>query len=271
MNKLILHLGVHKTATTYVQSKIYNSREVLSQSGVGCISLDDTRRFFTSKITRSMTVTKEAKKFLDSHDVILLSDENILGGTDKITSQLIYPDGAERVKRLLEKLSPDSFELHLTIRDPEAYLVSRYCEYLRHYPFLDIHHYFDELFVKEFSWLPLINELQKVAGQRIKVTPFEDVFNDERAYFEYLIGQDLDLVPAADDPAVRRSKISQEAYETLLMVSHHFPGHMIRKMMTMIGNNKQLSRKTPLKPFSKQLSKRLRANYEADKHELGLT
>ncbi|WP_213032645.1 hypothetical protein, partial [Acinetobacter radioresistens] len=75
MKKLILHLGVHKTATTYIQSKIYNSREVLSQAGIGCISLDDTRKYFTSKLTRSPSISKEAKSFLESHDVILLSDE----------------------------------------------------------------------------------------------------------------------------------------------------------------------------------------------------
>ncbi|SHL52818.1 hypothetical protein SAMN05192556_1221, partial [Halomonas caseinilytica] len=218
MKKLILHLGVHKTATTYVQSRIYNSKDSLSEAGVGCFSLDETRSSFTSQIKKNMSLSRETKKFLDAHDTILLSDENILGGTDKPTSQLVYPKGPTRLQFLLDALSPESLEAHITIRDPESYLVSRYCEYLRHYPFLDVCQYFDEFFVKEFSWLPLVEALEDVAGKKITVTAFENIFNDEDAYFYQLVGDKVDLMPAADNPSIRRSKISYEAYDMLLMM-----------------------------------------------------
>ncbi|MFP3386226.1 hypothetical protein, partial [Tritonibacter sp. SIMBA_163] len=69
---------------------------------------------------------------------------------------------------------------------------------------------------------------------------------------------------------IRRSKISLEAYRILEQLSDYYPRHMTKKLMNMMDNNQQRTKGTPFKPFSAELSKLLKENYEADKAVLGL-
>lgn len=273
MTLTILHLGVHKTATTHVQSRLYNSMDELNDAGIGYLGLDDTRRMVTSQIRKShakVESSSELKEFLEGYNDILLSDENFLGGTSKPENSILYEDAPKRLKAVLNSISADNISLHLTIRDPESYLVSRYCEFLRHYKFMPIHEYLDALFLREFSWLPLIRAIEHATGQQVHVSTFERMFEDEQQYFDTLLGRRIQLADATDNPHVKRSKVSNEAYEILLETSKHFPGHVIRKLMNMMTNNKQFTKKTPLKPFGESLSAQLKENYEQDKKALGL-
>lgn len=271
MEKLILHLGVHKTATTHFQSRLWNSREKLAEKDVSYLGLNETRAFFTSQIgVKRKELKPEAKLFIKTAKHALVSDENILGGTDKPKGRNAYTEAESRLGQFLELVSGNNIETHITIRDPEAYLISRYCEYLRHYPYLNIGEYFDEMFVRDFSWVPLIEVIKKVTGSEPVVTTFESIFDNEEEYLKKVTGADLEFEPASVSHSVKRSKISQEAYNVLSLVAAHYPGHMVRKVLDTIDRNRQLSKSSPLKPFSKSLSEHLKEKYEKDKEVLGL-
>ncbi|KAA0019012.1 hypothetical protein F0A16_06555 [Salinicola corii] len=271
MEKLILHLGVHKTATTHFQSRFWNSREKLAKKEVSYLGLNETRAFFTSQIgAKKKEIKAEAKLFVKAAKCGLISDENILGGTDKPKGTSAYKDAEGRLGQFLDLVGVDRIETHVTIRDPEAYLISRYCEYLRHYPYLNIGEYFDEMFVRDFSWVPLIEIIKKVTSSEPVVTTFESIFENEEEYLKKVTGVDLEFEPASVSHSVKRSKISQEAYDILSLVAEHYPGHMVRKVLDTIDRNRQLSKSSPLKPFSKSLSEHLKERYEKDKEVLGL-
>ncbi|RUR46000.1 hypothetical protein [Vreelandella populi] len=270
MKEIILHLGVHKTATTYFQSRLYNSISQLANAGVGYLGLNETREYITSKINGNFKVEGDLENLFKESSTVVISDENIIGGTEKISSELIYPEVEKRLSFLLGKLPITIGEVHITIRDPEAYLISRYCEYLRHYKFLSSSEYFDSFNLRAFSWLPLIQKIEKITSKKVIVTPFETLFNDEQQYLEKLCGVEIDFQQAGEGAAIRRSKITQEAYRILEHLADHYPRHMTKKLMNMMDNNKQHTKGSPFRPFSAELSEVLKKNYQMDKEELGL-
>lgn len=269
-NKLLLHLGVHKTATTHFQSRLFNSISSLQEVGVSYLGLEQTRKLITSKLFWEGEIEKKLCNFFNQNEFSLISDENIIGGTDKIKNELIYSDVVNRLKSLLDKLPVDLFAVHLTIRDPESYLISRYCEYLRHYRFMSVSEYFDNFSLKSFSWLPLIHAIEMAAGKKVQVTLFEDIFNDENAYLKKLTSVDINFAKASEGASIRRSKISLESYRILEHLADHYPRHMTQRLVNMMDNNQQRTKSNPLEPFSPELSRILKENYEADKKALGL-
>lgn len=270
MKNIILHLGVHKTATTYFQSRLCNSIPELAEAGVGYLELNETRKYITSKIFGAFKVEGALEKILNDNEKILISDENIIGGTEKISSELIYPDTVSRLDFLINNIPAAVSEVHITIREPEDYLVSRYCEYLRHYRFMSVTEYFDSFNLTEFSWLPLIRAIEAIVGKRVTVTCFESIFDDENIYLQQLCGVKVDFKEAANNSSIRRSKITHESYRVLECLADHYPRHMTKKLMNLMDNNKQRSQKTPLKPFSSNLSSKLKENYRKDILELGI-
>lgn len=268
MEKVVLHLGVHKTATTYIQSRFYNSRDELKKKGIGYLGLKKTRENITSKLKKGMSFSEDVKVFFASNNKVLISDENILGGTVKPKGAVIYDKASERLEYLVKALNCKNIDVHLTIRDPEKYLVSRYCEYLRHYKFMPIHEYFDQIFLRDFSWLPLIREIERTTKTSVNVTTFEKFLDDENAYFNKILGESVTLLEASDGPGVKRSKVSDEAYNILVQISKSFPGHVTKKVMNILSNNKQVGRETPLQPFGEDLSMQLQENYKKDKIKL---
>lgn len=270
IENLILHLGVHKTATTYFQSRLYNSSSLLRDNSIGYLGLEETRKFITSRLHEKIKVSNELNEIFDSSRFVIISDENIIGGTERITSELIYPDVAKRLKALQIKTRFKRVEAHITIRDPESYLISRYCEYLRHYRFISIGQYFDSFDLKNFSWLPLLRTIESVLGCNVNVTCFENIFDDENAYLNSITKLNGSYAVAGEGTSITRSKISLESYRILEHLADHYPAHMTKKLMNMMGNNKQKGKPTPLRPFSDEISQQLKINYERDKAQLNI-
>ena len=270
MSKLVLHLGVHKTATTHFQSRLFNSKKSLDRASVCYFGLDETRSLITSKIGNDQNFYKAITLPAASPKKILISDENIIGGTEKIFSPLIYPDVESRLKFLLNAIPVELDSVHITIRDPESYLISRYSEYLRHYGFMSVLEYFDEFDIKNFSWIPLIKKLEEVTGKQVHVTPFETLFDNEEIYLKNLVQEDVDFNAASSGAAIRRSKISYESYKILEKLADDFPKHMTKRLMNMMDNNKQRTKPSAFKPFSQGLVNKLKENYQKDKDFLGL-
>ncbi|WP_157958267.1 hypothetical protein [Salinicola sp. CR57] len=270
VNTLRLHLGVHKTATTHFQSRLFNSQHKLAEAGIAYLDLDKTREYFTSILSGGKELSQEAKEFLSWKKVVLLSDENILGGTDKPRGKSAYKNALGRLKQFSKLVCADEIEPYLTIRNPEDYLISRYCEYLRHYPYLSINEYFDEMYVREFSWLPLIKDIKEAIGKEPVVTIFEDIFKDENRYLQMLSGAEIEFEPPSVNPGLKRSKISDEAYSIVSEMALHYPMNVVRRFMDMTGRNPQITKPTPIKPFSVGLSDKLKSNYRRDKKALGL-
>lgn len=151
-NVLRLHVGAHKTATTYLQSVLLSNMGNIARNGAIFWPTERTRpkiqdglwSLEPSVLSRVKSVMKGeglkprhyALRALDdmigmTRDVIL-SEENILGSPHDSFSGAIYPKAGARVEALCRNFTGKRIEVWLAVRSLSDFLSSSYGESLRH-------------------------------------------------------------------------------------------------------------------------------------------
>lgn len=261
--EIILHLGVHKTATTHIQSRLWNSREKLLSHGIQYIGLNELREIMTSKLgggrSASEIVTALAP-FMDAEKLVI-SDENILGGTDMPGSKKLYSSAKDRLSVLVGALNQYKITAHITLRDYADYLISRYCESLRHYKYRSFSTYYKNTDFAAVSWLDLLDDIRAAGCNNLIVSDFNYAIRNNDEYLSRMLGVDFQLDDATDSASTRRSKMSLETIRILNALNKHYPVPLVKKIMNMLDNHKQISPVTPFNPFDEDVLERLKANY----------
>lgn len=266
--KIILHLGVHKTATTHIQQRLYNSIDILNKYNIGYIGLNEIRKIITSKLGSNNLPKKEILHSLKAHgeyQTLIISDENILGGTDKPLNNMFYPDVIERLKQVLSLFEGKELVVYITLRNYVDYYISRYAESLRHFGYLDFDKYYEDLDFASVGWIDLIEQIQKAGIDNINITLFEDIFKNEQKYFDFLVGvPGIKYRDTDNNPHIRRSKFSNEGYRLIKFYANNYSKQSIRKILNLIDNNPQTEKFTPFMPFSNFEQKILNNKYKQD-------
>lgn len=174
---LILHLGLHKTATTALQDFLAGEQKALLGHGVLYPRLARMRSDLTPLIASASKPDRAAlARFVDKarQPVLLLSDENILGSPGDILGGALYPWAENRVRRFCEQFAGRRIRIFLTLREPGPFLASMYCEYLRHNPYLGFEDYARGLDLEGFSYAAVFDWLGALPRHvSVTVTPFE--------------------------------------------------------------------------------------------------
>ncbi|MFG6137172.1 hypothetical protein [Halomonas sp. B23F22_10] len=264
--KVVLHLGVHKTATTYVQSRLWNSLEELERNRVNYIGLNSLRKRLTSRLGDASFGKKDVfdalYPFLNC-DRLILSDENILGGTNAPRYQAFYPWAKERFKKVLRGLEGCEVEVYVTLRSFPEYLISRYTESLRHFKFFTFEDYMSGIDAKNISWLPLLDDLLAAGCGKIFVNDFNYVVSGDE-YIYRLIGKEVELNEASQGSRVRRSKVSNEAYEILKLYGSIYSDQSTRRLISMMDDHPQHTEATPFMPFTENQLFELNTKYKKE-------
>lgn len=178
--KIVVHLGVHKTATTSQQGLLKKNRKALAKAGVSYTPLAEMREFVTPLI-RSMKRTE--RTYLgqivrtNKKPVILWSDETILGWTKDIKSDALYEFAFPRATRLCEQFPKKQFHFVLTLRTPSAYLSSMYREFIKHAPYETFSSYCEAFDVENFSFKELFSWVYKLpSNAKVTIIPYEKAF-----------------------------------------------------------------------------------------------
>ena len=175
---LILHLGLHKTATTALQEFLAGEAKPLLEHGVVYLRLARMRSDLTPLITSAAKPDRAALgRFVDQvhKPVLLLSDENILGSPGDITGGALYPFAENRIRRFCDQFADRRIRLFLTVRSPAAFLASMFCEFLRHNRWLDFADYARGFDVEGFSYVEIFGWLGTLPRHvSVTVTPFEN-------------------------------------------------------------------------------------------------
>lgn len=180
MTRLVIHVGVHKTATTNLQNRFELNREVLEQAGVIYPSIFELRKHFTY-----LPDTNDFKgnAFIDqliearrAGKTVLVSDENLIGSVaDTIHYPRPYYNAGHKIALHSERLDCKNPDVFLCIRDYATYAVSLYCEYLRHHPYLSFEIFYQSFVATQFSWVQLVEDiLRSVPECRLHVWSFSN-------------------------------------------------------------------------------------------------
>jgi hypothetical protein len=143
--KIHIHVGVHKTATTYIQGRLGNTMFKLNKSGIGYFPLWKFRASFWKDFA---SIDPDGFRFEDhllgffprldgkpdpeAITGIIISEENLLGqcGTFVNTGQL-FPTANARLAHLRRLLGKHEVTMFCALRSYDTFLASAYCEGLR--------------------------------------------------------------------------------------------------------------------------------------------
>jgi hypothetical protein len=277
--KLHVHLGVHKTATTYLQVLLARNMDRLNQAGVGMMPLAPFRSFFTRDLmqfpVREFRIEDHLDKFFEG-DIppnvrgLVLSDENIIGLCNGlIATGKPYMRAAGRLNRVRRLLSGHKVTLFLSVRSYAGYTSSAYCEAMRHTDefirFDTFRSYFD---IEELRWPRMLQQyIEALQPAEVKLWRFEDFRQtSSRIARELAFGTDLD--EEAVEPKAERPSFSGAAVDVLETLAHHLGPMATAGLVESISETlPKASGKTgypPFDPWTADEHREMAALYDAD-------
>ena len=266
--EVILHIGAHKTATTYVQSRMNKSKKILCNAGIEYIGLSELRKNATKKLGNPSFQDSEIVDFIAPYmknRVLIISDENILGGNGVSRDGRLYPDCRTRLSQLLSLLEGSNISVYLTIRDYADYLTSRYFESLSHNPFVRFQDYIQSFDLKSYRWPQLVEDVREIAGSaHVYCNSFDYLINNEHTYFKHWFGRPIRLEKIDVSPEIRRAKLSSEEYEIIERFSYVFSATQTPSFVRFLTQQHTNKNTTAFNPFAKQSVAALAAKYTSD-------
>ncbi|MDH6267265.1 hypothetical protein M2360_002662 [Rhizobium sp. SG_E_25_P2] len=268
MPRTVLHLGAHKTATTYIQKKFAQSRGILKRHDVHFYKLEQLRKSFTPLVygnkKENVAFIAQMAEMAASGNV-LISEENILGMAGELVKKgNFYPDVASRVALVIEKLNVEAPVIYICLREYSGFVVSMYCEYLRHQNFIKFETYMDTFRQSGFSWVQVIRDVRASAPKsEIHLWDFAKFRRCEQEILSHMIGFDAALLNSQDE-SVRESfsNIAMDAYEALAPV---LEGKEHRKMLQHLSAAFPRGEQYPaFKPLSDQETEFFQKKYADD-------
>ncbi|MDR9826657.1 hypothetical protein RCJ22_13670 [Vibrio sp. FNV 38] len=165
------HIGVHKTATTYLQEQL--SLGNLDRCGVKYYPLkmlrDRIYRYGFASVGRRVS----------GHNRLILSDENVLNGTEYL-HQGVYSDSCERIGWYIAQIKAKKLVVYINIRNFADFYTSAYCEHLRHFPYQSFSAYLADIDLSSLSWVDVFGPLIK-AHPNIEFRVFNfDTFRQDK-------------------------------------------------------------------------------------------
>lgn len=214
--KVILHIGAHKTATTYLQARMAKSENPLRQMQIGYVGLQQFReaqalagglrraepRYALLRhraLRRELTELIERQIYFCARRVVL-SDENILGNIGELFgAREFYPRAGARVRVLADALSNWDLEIAVSTRCYASFLVSVWS----HVVMRDGFRRFDPSCAAPLlgggrGWADVLIDIRRVVPNvKIRHWAYEDLAGNEHDVLKALIGE---VAPSAVEP-----------------------------------------------------------------------
>jgi hypothetical protein len=195
--KIHVHLGVHKTATTFIQSQLHDNRPLLTSGQIGFAGIWAIRKRFTrpfdrlswiDAIWRPLTRPYLARKL---HAILgaqkkaktfILSDENLLGliSANDWFGRL-YPNAGVRVAILDSLLKGHDVRYFMAIRRYPDYLASSWMQLAARGKAPSFEKYRAKFGPEKHGWAELVADIARACGpDRLTVWTY-DWFDDDPA------------------------------------------------------------------------------------------
>ena len=225
---LSIHLGAHKTASTHLQYALRQIRDRLADAGL-CYAdpgmlraapLDLSQILAAGAGCAGEPAFADALRRLrgDCAD-LLLSEENILGGThrSRMVSRrgLLYPFAVRRLRQVLALAGETQTVLYLAIRDPAGFNVSAFSLQVLLGNEIELAPYLRGRDPAVLDWLGLVRRLAAMAEvTRVVVWRYEDYAAIRPALLRLLLPEGLAC--AVSDPPPSNEGLTQPGYDWLL-------------------------------------------------------
>lgn len=199
--EITLHLGVHKTGTTFLQKAFANNEKLIeSKTQIHYVRLGKIRNHFMPSYQRFLNkkipiekgqsafdnlISKSSKEPVEK---IFFSEENLIGYPKNIIDKP-YPDVKNRLQAFKEMTAKHSIsQIFICIRSYDTFLQSLYLEAMRnnlqYFPLKGLN--YENLM--RFSWLDLLSQVADVFDKEtIRVLTYENFKAGNNHYINTLL------------------------------------------------------------------------------------
>ena len=268
MPRMILHIGAHKTATSYMQKKLELNVELLNRRNIHYDPLDVMRKEFTPLLNEN--VTRESEWIRELRGTaramnILVSEENVLGVPGDIVREgQYYIRAQQRLARTCQLLGNQTPEIFLALRDYSGFTVSMYSEYIRHREFLKFEDYLKIYDASGFSWIRIVEDIfAAVPGAKLSLWDFSDFRRLEKDVFQAMLGFDPDILQNPVGPV--RESFSEVAVRAFAALSTSLAHADMKKLINPIARNLPKGADYPaFDPHTPETREQMRAQFKDD-------
>ncbi len=275
--KIHLHVGVHKTATSFMQARLKGNHAKLNRAGIGFMPLFPFRNTYVKDLMKfdpaSFRLEDRLEDFFprgvpDNVRGIIMSDENLLGlcGT-MLNSGKVYSGVRARLAQLRRLLAGHEITLFCAVRRYDAFLASAYCEGLRTNPrYINFEDFSSRVNWKAISWVTLLNKIETgLRPEHIRYWRYEQFRpNAEMVLRELAFGEKLDQVESETGKPSNPS-LSQAAIDAIDSVSERLGRQVAGRLVRAISATLPKSDGYPdFDPWGPMEKKRLGRRYDDD-------
>ncbi|CUJ18606.1 hypothetical protein TA5114_03432 [Cognatishimia activa] len=282
-----LHIGAHKTATTYLQQYFSYNRAVLARNGVAYWPRENVRdvvklSWEQSKRRRSSLrgrlasfifgdqMSVRMKPWFSIERDVLLSEENLIGeGADFLGDQF-YSECANRLSWLKKAIPSDrQLEVWLCIRSYPDFFASMYGEAARFWPMPTPEQYANRYEDAAGRWPSLIDQIRKaLPNANLIVWAYEDFRDLEPRIIKGMTGVDQKLLRPLQQVDVRPSASNRAVREIVALPSDIQGPERMMRMLELEELYPPKDKSDRFSPWTPEQCEKLEAAWQKDRADL---
>ena len=291
-----LHIGAHKTATTFVQNTLYEVLSRQAQPVANTLPLSELRAGFShafnaafkeggapkvaasrEELLRTLFAaasgTRPARKAAGAGGapapVLIVSDENLLGALAPIAKGgPLYPEAGARMQALKSVFDGHDLRFFMCVRDYGEYYPSAFAQTFKRMPGLSFRKFTEAVRSQQRGWLDVVNEVTAVIGQeRLSIWTYEMFCKNPSVVFKALApGLDISN-EQIDSREPKNASIGNKALQCLQRVKKILNEEELKQLAKLLTVMK-FSDDERLKFLDKDLQQQLAERYAADCRQL---
>lgn len=215
-----LHVGAHKTATTYIQSRLIEKRRVLAKHSVGMVTLARFRNTVANRLDKTDLFGAVGYAFAKRHmsaalgrmiedesasTRLVFSDENVAGPITSATSAAgLYPDIRRRLTAVLESLPGHDVRVFFALRSYPEFFNSIYAFRAGQRKTQDLALFREKAFARKRGWPEIVSDICAAAGpERTTVWTYEAFLESPETIAAAMLGRaKLEIFARDDSPSL---------------------------------------------------------------------
>ncbi len=279
MERLVIHLGLHKTGTTAVQDYLESNSSELLKRGAAYISLERMRREVTPLFYYPDDEKRDAaKRLFHSFPTrsLILSDENIAGGVDDIAEGALYPVARHKLTATIEAFTDLEIHVIVALRNPVELIPALYSEYLRFFDFVSFQTYVANFDVASASLWDTFGWIRSLPSNvTTHIIPYETRFGGgvpkvAATIVRAATGTSLGFDFRSLYEARARVSFTAEEIELATLVQNKSNGRVARLLLNSIDDAAARFGESRFSPIDGAMATRLSQRYEDDLAKFGI-
>lgn len=236
--EVIVHIGAHKTATTYIQNILEANMDLLRKHGIAYVPLSKLRQDkFIQQLNKNTIKNKD--DFINRYNVntegtkrLIISEENISGSSAELyNTGTLYAKLPENIKKIDKIFDGNTVKYLFCGRNYSGYISAMYIEYIRHKPYVSFKEFTGKINFETINWEKIIKSIQNSTKNEAIFWTYEYFRSDTQKIFEAITGINSINIAASVE---RRESVSSRAMVAINALSEVMDQHELKRIINAI-------------------------------------